>query len=85
MHSELDIKSTFLDMSLSIISGHIPRSAPELRCTEATTPTSQLAHSQAAPIQEFPENHDIVEQVYSEAGIHREQEDYPLDSEDTLT
>jgi hypothetical protein len=53
--------STFLDMSRSTTAGHLPHNVLELRRVETTTSASQLeAHLQTAPVEQFPENHDIV-------------------------
>jgi hypothetical protein len=61
MQSALDIQSTFLDMLCSTTAGHLPQSALELRHAETTTSASQLgAHLQAAPVEYFPEYHDIT-------------------------
>jgi hypothetical protein len=50
-------------MSRLTTAGHLPDSALELRRAETTTSVSQLeAHLQAAPVKQFSENHDIVEQ-----------------------
>jgi hypothetical protein len=50
-------------MSRSTTAGHLPHIALKLLRTETTTSASQLeAHLQAAPAEQFPENHDIVEQ-----------------------
>jgi hypothetical protein len=63
MQSALHVQPTFLDMSCSTTAGHLPHSALELRHAETTTSASQLeAHLQAAPVEQFPENHNIVEQ-----------------------
>jgi hypothetical protein len=63
MQSALHVQSTFQDMSLSNTAGHLPHSALELNRAETTTSASQLeAHHQAAPVGQFPENHDIIEQ-----------------------
>jgi hypothetical protein len=63
MQSALHVNSTYLDMSRSTTTGHIPHSALELRRAVTTSSASQLeAHLQAAPVEQFPENHDIVEQ-----------------------
>jgi ferredoxin len=63
MQSALHVQFTFLDMSCSTTVGHLPHSALELRRAETTTSASQLeAHLQAAPVEQFPEYHDIVEQ-----------------------
>jgi hypothetical protein len=63
MQSALHVQSTFLDTSRSTTAGHLLHSALELRRTETTTSASQLeAHLQAAPVEQFPQNHDIIEQ-----------------------
>jgi hypothetical protein len=50
-------------MSHSTTAGHLSHSALQLRRAETTTSASQLeAHLQAAPVEQFPENHDTVEQ-----------------------
>jgi hypothetical protein len=56
MQSALHVQSTFLDMSCSTTAGHLPHSALELRRA------SQLEAHLHAPVEQFPENHDIVEQ-----------------------
>jgi hypothetical protein len=63
MQSTPHVQSTFLSMSRSTTAGHLPHSALEFRRAETTISASQLeAHLQAAPVEQFPENHDIVEQ-----------------------
>jgi hypothetical protein len=63
MQSALRVQSTFLDMLLSTTAGHLPHSALELLHAETTTSASWLeAHFQAALVEQFPENRDIVEQ-----------------------
>jgi hypothetical protein len=63
MQSALHVQSTFLDISRSTTAGHLPHSALDLRSAETTTSASQLeAHLQAAPVEQFPENHGITEQ-----------------------
>jgi hypothetical protein len=50
-------------MSHPTTPGYFPHRGLELRCAETTTSASQLEASlEAAPIEQFPENHDIVEQ-----------------------
>jgi hypothetical protein len=67
MQSALHVQSNFLDMSRSTTAGYLPHSPLELRRAETTTSTSQLeAHLQAALVEQFPENHDIVEQSASQ-------------------
>jgi hypothetical protein len=62
MQSALDIQYTFMNTSRSVIAEHLPHSALELRRAEIIASASQLAvHLQAAPVEQFPENHDIVE------------------------
>jgi hypothetical protein len=59
MQWALEIQSTFLDTSRPITSGHIPHSALEICLGEITTPATQLeAQRQAAPIEQFLDNHD---------------------------
>jgi hypothetical protein len=53
-----------LDVSRSTTAGHPPHSELELRRSATTTSASQLeAHLQAAPVEQFPENHSIAEQL----------------------
>jgi hypothetical protein len=63
MQSVLDLQPTFLDMSLSSTAGYLPHNELELPHAETRTSASQLeAHLQAAPVEQFPGNHDIAEQ-----------------------
>jgi hypothetical protein len=58
----LDIQSTFQDTLRSTTTGHLPHSALGLRHAETTTSVSQLeAYLQVSPVDQFPENRDIVE------------------------
>jgi hypothetical protein len=41
MQLTLDMQSTFLSMSCSTISGHIPHDAPDLSCTEISNSALQ--------------------------------------------
>jgi hypothetical protein len=67
MQSSLDAHSTFLDISPSTTADQLPHCAVELRRAETTTSASQLeAHLQAAPVEQFPENRDIVGQSASQ-------------------
>jgi hypothetical protein len=60
----IDFQSSFLDMSHSTIAGHLPHSMPKLHHAETATSATQVeAHLQAAKIQQFPENHNVVEQA----------------------
>jgi hypothetical protein len=62
--SALHVQSTFLYMSRSTTTGHIPDSASELRRAETTTYTAQLeARLRAVPLEQLQENHSIVEQA----------------------
>jgi hypothetical protein len=62
MKSALIIQSTFLDISRSVSMGH-PHSALELHLAKTTTSAWKLeAYLQASPVEQFPENRDIVEQ-----------------------
>jgi hypothetical protein len=50
-------------MLLSVAARCLPHSVPELHHAETTTTASQLeTHLQAAPVEQFPENHDIIDQ-----------------------
>jgi hypothetical protein len=49
-------------MSRSTTAGNLPYSALEFRLAETTSASQLEAHLQAAPVEESPENHDIVEQ-----------------------
>jgi hypothetical protein len=63
MQSALHVQSTFLDISRSTSAGHLPYSALERHRAETITSATQLeAQLQAAPVEQFSENHDIVEQ-----------------------
>jgi hypothetical protein len=79
MQSALHVQSTFLDMLRSTTAGHLPPSALVLRRAETTTSASQLeAHLQAAPVEQFSENHDIVEQSacqIADRGLRRSPDD----------
>jgi hypothetical protein len=57
MQSTLIVQFTFLGMSRSTTAGHLPHIPMELRRAEITISASQLE------AYEFPENHDIVEQL----------------------
>jgi hypothetical protein len=59
---EVDNQSILL-MSLSATAEHVLHTALVLRSTETTVSAPQLeAHLQATPEEQFPENHDIVQQ-----------------------
>jgi hypothetical protein len=63
MQSVLDVQSIFLLTSLSATAGHVPHTAREFCHAEITASAPQLeAHLQAAPVEQFPENDDIVQQ-----------------------
>jgi hypothetical protein len=63
MQSALGAQLTFLDMLCPTTARHILHSVLKLSHAETTTSTSQLeAHLQVALVEQFPENHDIVEQ-----------------------
>jgi hypothetical protein len=63
MHSTLDVQSTFLNMLLSVTARRLPHSVLELHHGETTTTASQLeTHLQAAPVEQFPENHHHIDQ-----------------------
>lgn len=63
MQLAFHIQPTSLEMSRSTTAGHLPHSPLHLCCAEATTSASQLeTHLQAAPVKQFPENHDIIKQ-----------------------
>jgi hypothetical protein len=49
--------------------GHVPHNALEFRSAETTSSVPHLqAHLEAAPVEQFPENHDIIERsVYQVA------------------
>jgi hypothetical protein len=67
MESAIHIQSTFLDMSHSTTAGRLPHSVLELHSAEITTPASLLeSNLHAAPIEQFQENHSIVEQSASQ-------------------
>jgi hypothetical protein len=60
MHSAPHVLCTSQDMLRSSAAGHLPHSA---RRAETTNCTSQLeAQLQAAPVEQFQENHDVVGQ-----------------------
>jgi hypothetical protein len=86
MLSALHVQSTFLDMSHSITAGHLPHSALEPRFAETTTSASHLeAHLQVAPVEQLPENHDIVEQsACQQIGAHDRVSDDSTDAEADL-
>jgi hypothetical protein len=64
VQSALGIQSTFLDTLRSTTAGHLPYSALELRPAETTTSASQLeVHLQDVPVEQFPENHNIIDQA----------------------
>jgi hypothetical protein len=67
MHSAVDPQPTFLNMSRSTTAGRISHSALEFRRPETTTSSSQLEAPQAAPVEQFPENQDIVERPACQA------------------
>lgn len=62
MTSALDVQSVYLDMSRSIIAGHLPHSAQALGRTETTTSVSQLEGPGPGPGPRTTENHSVVEQ-----------------------
>jgi hypothetical protein len=69
MQSAHHVQTSFLDMSRSTTAGHLPHSALELCRAETKTSASQLqAHLQATPVEQFPENHDIVERSACQVG-----------------
>jgi hypothetical protein len=64
----LDIQCTSLDRSRSPTAGYLPRSELELRHAGMSASAAQLEMSlQAAPMEHFPENHDILEQSACQA------------------
>jgi hypothetical protein len=70
MQSARHVQSTFLDMSRSTTVRHLPHSALELRRAETTTSASQQeAHLKAAPVEQFQENHDIVEESACQVAV----------------
>jgi hypothetical protein len=55
-------ESNFQDTSYSTTAGYFCHCVLVLRCAETTTAASQLeGHLQATPVEQFPENHDILE------------------------
>jgi hypothetical protein len=69
-----EIQSTFLDMPRSTTSGLIPHSALELRLGEITTPATQLeVQRQAAPLEQFSENH-VIDQSTCQAADRSPQQ-----------
>jgi hypothetical protein len=63
MQSALNIQSKFLDILCSTTPRHLPHCVLELRHAETTTSASQLEeYLQAAPAEQFPGNHSIIEQ-----------------------
>jgi hypothetical protein len=62
MQSFLHIQSTFLDMLRSTTARYLTHSVLELHHLETITSASELeANLQVAPVEQFQENHNIVE------------------------
>jgi hypothetical protein len=65
-------------MSRSSVVGYLTHNALEISHAETTTSASQLhANLQESPIEQFPENHDIVE--YSAYLVADRAHDFPED------
>jgi hypothetical protein len=75
MQSALDIKFSFLDEFLSTTAGHHPHSKLERSRAETTGSSSQLGTQlQEAPVEQFPENHHVVQQVACQAACRDPQQ-----------
>lgn len=86
MQSALDFLFIYLDMVRSTTAGYLTHSALEVRHVETATPVSQLqVQLPVDAIEQFPEDHDIMEQsnfqvahgnVPNDSSENGEAEDY---------